>query len=240
MRVLASCCDNDSGLFLWENGEFKHLMLGHGQAVFRCRWGIAWMAEGFFRILDEKLDIVHEMKFNLQGHHGADYDPVTGRFVVVSSDKNSISFVNVFSGVIEDEWEINPHGSHTNDIFATEKGFYTSSFHQGIVFTGRDKSRSVIFPHQNKPHTVKLYNGELWWCESESRNVKCEGEILIEHPGFVRGLDWDDDGNIIVGVSRHKYRNEGSAGFYYKDKFYGIPPVGGKNEVSNLYSILII
>lgn len=240
MRLLVSCCDNGTGLFLWEGGEYKHLYLGHTMSIVRCPWGIAVMSEEGIKVYDEDtLKVIHSVPFQLPGHHGSDYDPNSDMLVVASSDRNSLNWVDIDSGKIVEELQVNPNGSHTNDIFIHKDEIYVSSFNEGIIKYDRLTKERIKLFDANKPHSVKLRNDHVWWCNSESREVKKDGQTMCIHPGFVRGIDWDTKGNLVVGVSHHKYRREGSAGVYLNSEFYGIPHVN-RTEVNNVYSILVL
>lgn len=239
MRVLVSCCDNDTGLFLWDNGAWSHLMLAHGQSIVPTPHGIVVMTEGAIKILGPGLTVEHSAPFTLDGHHGTDWDIKTEMLVTASSDQNALFWTDPLTGEIVDQKEVNPAGSHTNDIDVHRNVIYISSFHKGITALDRESDQVMeLYPNQNKPHTVKSRPDGLYWCESEARRVMKDGECIAEHPGFVRGLDWFDN-EMLVGISRHKYRNEGSAGFYFRGEFHGVPAVN-KREVTNLYSLMVI
>lgn len=241
MRLLISCCDNGTGLFLWDGSEFTHLVHAHSQSVLRTPLGIALMSEGLISIYDEeklkagKLKVVNQIKFPLPGHHGSCWDSKTGCIVTASSDYNKLIWTSPWTGERKGEMEVNRPGSHTNDIDVHDKYIYVSSFVRGITRINRETGeREDLYQCEAKAHSIKMRHGDLWWCESEKSRVKKNGEVVAEHPGFVRGLEWFG-GELVVGVSHHKYRNEGHAGFYFQDKFHAVP-----NGVTNVYSLLVL
>ena len=240
MKVLVSCCDNNTGLFLWEDGEWVHLMDGHAMSIFPYPDGYINMMEGCFVKYDSNLNIMARVKFNLPGHHGSTWDPKTGRIVVASSETNTLHWVDPITGAFVDEMKVNSKGSHTNDIEVLSDVIYVSSFGKGITaITRLNHQRVDIYQGQQKPHTVKYHKGDVWWCESEKSKVRKNGHVVAEYPGFVRGLAWDRQDELLVGISHHKYRHEGDAGFYYMGEFHAVPPMP-KRKVTNVYSLLAI
>jgi len=241
MKILVSCCDNGSGLFMCEDGEWTHLVDTHAQSVLRTPLGIMLMTEGWILLYDEErlkkkeLSVITRTKFALRGHHGSVWDDQTGLVATVSSDENTIYWTCPISGEKKRTLEVNRPGSHTNDIDIDGSEIYVSSFHRGITRVDRETgSRQELWVGEEKAHSVKKVNGEVWWCESDQRRVKRNGKIVSEFPGFPRGLEWYN-GDLIVGISRHKYREEGHAGFYYNDSFYSVP-----NGVTNVYDLLVL
>lgn len=64
--------------------------------------------------------------------------------------------------------------------------------------------KNIISKNLNFPHSVKVYNGELYYCESLQFNVMKDGKELVSFGGFTRGLE--SDGKLIY-IGQSTFRN---------------------------------
>ncbi|MBF0254443.1 MAG: DUF4915 domain-containing protein, partial [Candidatus Omnitrophica bacterium] len=142
---------------------------------------------------------------------------------------------------------------HINDVCVWEDDLYVSMFSETgkvseEVFDGailqydlpRRKKVKTVIGHLSQPHSVKVFDGKLYFLDSLKGNFRdASGEVLSSFSGFVRGLDFDGR-YWYVGQSVNRYisRMQGVSNNISMDS--GIIAIDAHSKASRFLQVLNI
>ncbi len=149
---------------------------------------------------------------------------------------------------------------HINDLYLVNNKLYVSYFSKSgrwkkNIFDGGITSinllsgkKKVIINNLIKPHSIKFFDNKYLICNSVKGELIMNGKVLGDFPGFLRGLDYDDN-YFFLGQSetlymsglKFKYKNTmNNAGIYLFDiktkssRFLATP------SIMNIHDIKVI
>ncbi|RAI89560.1 uncharacterized protein DUF4915 [Paenibacillus pabuli] len=264
-EILVTCCGTEGGVFHINLNEDKitKLMSGDFRGICHIPSGYCVVNESTLFLLDKKFKVFKEKKLE-DGDidlHGIAYDD--GCFYIIETGTNTLT---VYNDNLEIEKKINLSKSdedlnHINDICIDGESIFLSMLSlKGLtknLWTDRQdgsivelekktlEPRRVIKRNLNFPHSVKLFKGELYYCESLNFNIKKEDEELVNYGGFTRGIE--TDGQLFY-FGQSKFRNELSdtvksvsmdAGIHIFDPMHRTTRMV-KIDTDNVYGILLV
>lgn len=169
--------------------------------------------DGLF-ILDEKLNIIkHKTLSTALDLHGVAID--NDKAYIVETKTNSIGVYDLKSNMERiDEIIFSPENEdvcHVNDLFIASDKLYVSMFsyplkkkclpfagyppqktiYQGVIIEYSLQKRKVVKIYYDKlfqPHSVLLYENQLYYCVSGKFLVKRNEKIIFKCLGYTRGL----------------------------------------------------
>ncbi|KOR89276.1 DUF4915 domain-containing protein [Paenibacillus solani] len=265
-EILVTCCGSGGGVFHinLRDDTITKLMSGDFRGISYGPNGYSVLNESSIIFLDEKFAVykekkLHDRDFDL---HGIAYDD--GRFFIIETATNTLTVYDEHSMEIEKQLNLSKPDedlNHINDIFVGEESIYLSMLSmKGLtknLWTDRqdgaivefDKKtlepKNIIKQNLNFPHSVKVYNEELYYCESLNFNVVKKDEELVSYGGFTRGIE--SDGRLLY-IGQSTFRNaiahtvksvSMDAGIHIFDPMHRTTRMI-KLDTDNVYGILLV
>lgn len=183
----------------------------HGSAIHTYHWD-GDLLHAVRRLEFERLLLswdVHDMKV------------VGEKAYIAATRRNRIMEIDLKAGAQKEHWIVHPEESgdtcHANSIWMNgPNDIYVSMFsyderpktwakwkkeRRGRIWRKVNGEVEVLYEDLHQPHSLFMYDGDLFYCESYSFTVCCNGETLFEIEGYPRGLLVTDD-YIYVGQSQ--------------------------------------
>jgi hypothetical protein len=187
--------------------------------------------DGIF-IIDEKLNVkmkkVLSEKVDL---HGVAVE--NEKAYIVETKTNSIGIYDLKNNIEKvDEIKISPENDdvcHVNDLFIENDKLYISMFSypqkknllsfdvsekhiigRGVIIEYSLKKRKIINICHDKlfqPHSVQLYDDQLYYCVSGKSLVKRNKEVIFRCPGYPRGLAVKGS-TMFIGQSMNRTKEQ--------------------------------
>lgn len=259
--------EGDGGIFElnFRQNTYRQVLYCDGRGLAKCdnRYIVATRETGVF-VLDEELNVVDEHKISNLDLHGIAVGP-DGLIYIVETRHNRIGIYTLdpFRRVSEIAVSIDPDDvNHINDIcfhngrlllsmFSTRER-WRENFNRGIFdgaiveYDYQEKTAiRTVAANLKMPHTLKMVNGELSYCESFSLNIKRASEIIGQYFGYTRGFDFDGE-YFFVGQSRLRHRSRHTETTISGDS--GVHILAPKEHVSrfvplpttDIYAVLVL
>ena len=192
--LVANCCDNNTGLYILDlenpDNGWDNIHKAHGVDIVKRGFAFRAFFENEIITYQRQNDKIVKLglkPFKLPGHHGSTWDPETDCWVVTNCGSNTLNwFTNITGKLIKTHpVQIN---NQLNDVLWTKNGYLVSSFSEGISRIPLDLSGIEHLYPGKKSHAICYYKNDIWWCNSNSGEVMCNGKIWREFKGYVRGL----------------------------------------------------
>lgn len=219
---------HDGGIFELDFGANTYRQIihcdGRGLAQYGNGYIVASRDQGLF-VLDGQLDVVQNHSLPSLDLHGVACGP-DGLVYLVETRHNRIGIYRMDPFERVDEIVVSPDAedrNHVNDLCFRDGTLLLSMFStqdfwrenmKSMIFDGAIveydvREKKVICTIANglqMPHTLKLVEGELCYCESFGLNVMHSGKKIAQYFGYTRGLAHDGH-YFFVGQSRLRHRN---------------------------------
>jgi hypothetical protein len=203
---------NGGGLYQinLQNDRIEKYMEGDLRDICRDHKGYAVVDNHSIFFLDQQLKIYnrHILSDDNLDLHGICYD--NGFYYIVETYTNSIKIMSADTLKIEEQLNIKTDKEdlhHINDICVSQEGLYVSmislsglpksfwrDFQDGAIIE-LDKTnlqpKRIIKDYLSFPHSVKLFNDQIYFCESLKFNLSCVNGVIARFDGFTRGLEFD-------------------------------------------------
>jgi hypothetical protein len=213
---------------------------------------------------DREFNIVDQYKYeNINNTHGLALDEQRKLLYVVETGVDKIGIFSInplrrIDEIIIDTTDQDFH--HMNDIWLEDGSLYVSMFSKignwrrgifdGVILEldiETKQIKHVVIQNLKQPHSVKIFNDKVYYCDSMNYNFCCNGEVLGNFNSFLRGLTYDDQ-YFYIGQSEIKYfdrlpktitNTSVDCGFHIYDSNHKISRFI-KLPATNIYDILII
>ncbi|WP_231597609.1 DUF4915 domain-containing protein [Bacillus sp. SA1-12] len=227
-QLLVTCCNQGGGLYniTIKNGtyELKKLLPDEYRGIAKYKEMYVIVSNDKISLLNSEFEVIKTkiLTLALDLHGVAIYND---QVFIVETKTNSIGIYDLNKGLERvDEIKLSPQNNdvcHINDIFIQGDKAYISMFfyHNKKGFLIKEsKIRGVIIEYSllekktNKimakqlfqPHSVKVYNEGLFYCQSEKFLVQKNKDIIFKGLGYLRGLDVKDD-VLFIGQSESRH-----------------------------------
>ncbi|PWW00786.1 uncharacterized protein DUF4915 [Paenibacillus cellulosilyticus] len=224
-ELLVSCCGTGGGVFHinLRDDKITKLMSGDFRGISYTPHGYCVLNEASMFFLDDKFSLYREERLHDSDYdlHGVVYDD--GHYYIIETATNTLTVYNEHSMTIEKRISFSKTDedlNHINDIFVDEESIYLSMLSmKGLtknLWTDRqdgaivelDKEtlepKNILKENLNFPHSVKVFNGDLYYCESLNFNVMMKNKELVTYGGFTRGIEFD--GKLLY-IGQSTFRN---------------------------------
>lgn len=230
-QLLITCCNQEGGLYVtdFKNGIYsiKKVLNLDCRGIAKYKDYFVLVSRDMIFILNKTLDIIETKKLAemLDLHGVAIYND---QAFIVETKTNSIGIYDLKKNMERvDEIKFSPENDdvcHINDICIQDDKAYISmfsyntrnsfpskilkdSYTKGVILEYSLLYRKIISIRQKnlfQPHSVKIYNGELYYCTSAKFLVQKNEENIFKGQGYLRGLDINNE-IIFVGQSESRH-----------------------------------
>lgn len=178
---------------------------------------------GAIFVFDKKFKIKKKIKLSVMNMCGISYSKDKNLFVVTSQTEDKFYLVcNKKDKVVDEIQFSNLSGSnkslhHLNDVLLIDNKIYFTFFSasgnwKNGIFDGgigevslKNKQISIISNNAIQPHTPRIINGSIAYCDSSNAKVIMGGQSKdLEFNGFTRGL-YEKNDYVFVGQSETMY-----------------------------------
>jgi hypothetical protein len=228
-QLLITCCNQDGGLYVanFKNGTYSLKKVfnveSRGIAKYKDQYVLVSKDEIF--ILNKALNVIETKKLAkmLDLHGVAIYND---QAFIVETKTNAIGIYNLKNMEKVDEIKFSPENDdvcHINDIciqddkaYISMFSYYASNSFPSIFKDGNTKgviveyslllrkTTRIMQKNLFQPHSIKKYNGELYYCSSANFHVQKNEEIIFKGLGYLRGLDIKNE-IIFIGQSESRH-----------------------------------
>lgn len=236
-KLLISCCNQNSGLYLLEFEPRKNRLNKvleancRGIVRYKEKYILTTIDKGIL-ILDADLNIIKQKEITdiLDLHGIALYND---RAYIVETKRNAIGIYDLISLERIDEINFSTENNdiyHINDLFIIEDKIYVSMFSftrhwrelpdnasgAGIILEYSLEKKEIIKPvleNLTHPHSILVYDGQLFYCNSAKYEVKRNNEVIFNTDDYSRGLAIHNE-FIFVGQSDNRKSSGQGCGLY--------------------------
>lgn len=227
-KLLISCpkdANDPGGLYIvdFELNTISQILVGdcRGIAPYIHGYFIATNSNGILK-LDKQFNVLNQYESPSLDLHGAMIDGHESLLYVVETKHNTIGIYKIDPFMRIDEIKISHYDTdhnHINDIWIESDSMYVSMFsfehnwrrvegtYDGVIAEYDIPTKSfkkIIHSGLQLPHTVKIINGDIYYCDSLNLNIKRDDSTIAQFNGFTRGLAYDD-WHFYVGQSELRH-----------------------------------
>jgi hypothetical protein len=224
-KILITCCNKNGGLFQLQFIKNKAKLIKISDEGYR---GIAkynnhliLISNNKITMLDSDYNVVNKSLKKELGYHGVSI--YKNKAYIVESQRNSIGIYSLPNLKRVDEIIISSAKedvNHVNDLFivndkiyismfATARPWRQSSIQSGSIVEYCLKKRQIIKVHYHslsQPHSVSIYNGNMYYCNSAEFEVKRNKATIFKNCGYLRGLAIRNT-TMFIGQSETRHLN---------------------------------
>jgi hypothetical protein len=226
-ELLVSCCGTGGGVYHinLRNNKITKLLSGDFRGICDTPHGYCVVNEASIFFMNNEFSVYREERLHDSDRdldpHGIVYDD--GHYYIIETATNTITVYNENSLAIENRISFSKTDedlNHVNDLFVDGESIYISMLSmKGLtknLWTDRqdgaivELDKATLEPKRiwrenlNFPHSVKMYNGDLYYCESLNFNMMRNDEEVVSFGGFTRGIEYDGQ---LLYIGQSTFRN---------------------------------